>query len=218
MKERLASLIQRAPVRGILQDPGIQRRADRFLLQLASGVNPKTAKDEFKDAFDKNVFRRIDAAPSQALIGKAAFWALEEAVLRRVLHYGWTVDDYEDLLTRLKKDITDCIAEYKQKLSIPEGPFILCRDCRHPCTVFYEAVSAADDRGYAILLSEAFEESTEDLIAEALKTAVSDCIRRLYHVDPDQVPTLKYCLLRESFSQNDLSRQWSGKFLPLVYS
>jgi len=145
---RLMAGMRRAPYTGILTDAFARAAADAALLAAAEGRSAAAASLELQ-ARIRRLSSSLPAGDTGFDPTDATRLALEDALLRRALHYGWTRDRFESLVRDLADGLEPLATRLPGELRRPQGPHPWCNGCRQPCRYGFEGSILAADSSFA---------------------------------------------------------------------
>jgi hypothetical protein len=143
-------------------------------------------------------------------------FALEEALLRRVVAFGWSLPDADRLRALIPDDLEQLGTELRRRRAKVLGPHALCDQCPHPCLWQYEGARLAN------------EAHTEDEVADVIDGADGDVSLRLRETLTRATERLlgpsaalvasgpSYCALTHLVTRWDLSQRASTSVLKLM--
>lgn len=202
-RKRIAELVERAPFARVLRHSELCAAADaQLLLPL---LTPKNGFETTIAAFTADVkSNRYEATANQNAEARVrvAGWALQDALLRRALFYGWTDREYDSLHGRLVSDPSSFAAAYRHALCKAGRPLPYCKVCPSPCLFRYEASAIAEDAAFREELLNHLAENPEEGVPKALECLDQHVFMRYRCTS---APILRHCLLKEAMVRMKLN-------------
>jgi len=140
LARRLEGVVRRSRLNGILTSSDGVCAAERCVIGFEVGQDAATAVADL----DAELSRLLARASSPPAVGVQELRRLfvEDALLRRALHYRWPSRDYDALL---RCDLSTIGEMLRGLLDRRTGPHRWCDRCAVPCRLGYEGARVASD-------------------------------------------------------------------------
>lgn len=142
-RDRLTGTSRRAPHARTLANREVRGLADGLVAAAVAG-RPLGRALESLELCLARVARVGDGDPRDALALLTEF-AIDDALLRRALHYGWSRDRLARIQSLARSGVPVVAEGLRKELELPAGPHPWCGACPEPCRWGYEGSLLARD-------------------------------------------------------------------------
>ncbi len=200
MTQGVAWLLERWTARmrqsRVLRRPAVTRAAEAELLSAALGEPTRERRGELNREVSSN---------SVALEA-----ALEAALERRAVHYGWRQDDLESLADTATGDLGGFQRALDQQLRGGRGSTPACAPCSSPCTLRYEASQLARDEQVADA-ADSLDEVPAERWRGLFEAVVRGALERHFGLDRTVPESLLRCVVGQAVARLELSRRAASR-------
>lgn len=201
-RQKIDEHVKRAELGEVLRLPDIRDAADRAILAWVLALPEHGHGANIEDEVGRAIVR-MGLGGGGSSVTEAARLAIDDALTRRALYYGWDDQTLVGLRSRSRTSISEAGRELARVCSTSERPYGWCGRCPMPCIAAYEGARIGADPALREDVRDVLQVAPVEAWPSSLGSALRGAGRRTIGIEI--LPrTVAHCALGHALARFDL--------------